>query len=177
MYKKQRCHYGPVLFTCVLSNLLYQLKCQLILQWHYIEYLFIKLAWNPKTAHIKSGKSVVLIYEQLIFHLLEECNIFCLQPKATFIWKLSHITSLHAFIPRPVGLFMEYLSQNLGKNLRNTLVISRKFKHSQSHRTIIWGRNALKQNVILIESFQVMKNLPYPMILISIRWPMSCYSK
>lgn len=63
------------------------------------------------------------------------------------------------------------------KNLSNTLVISRKFKHNQNHKAIIWERNTLKQNNILIESFQVMKNLARLMTLFSIRWPMSCYSK
>lgn len=82
-----------------------------------------------------------------------------------------------AFIPWPVHFFIEYLSWNLGKNLRNTLVISRNFKHNQSHRVMIWARNTLKQNIILIENFQVMKNLPYPMTLIPIRGPISWYSK
>lgn len=63
------------------------------------------------------------------------------------------------------------------KKLRNTVIISSNFKHNQSHRTVIWGRNLLEQNNTLIESLQVMENVLYLITLIPIKWPTSCSSK
>lgn len=139
----------------ILSNLLYQLKCQFILQWHYIDYLFIKLDWNQKTAHINSGKVVVLINEQLILHVLGECNTFFFATQSYFHTEVKpyHFMTC-AFISWPVCLFMKYLSRNLGKKLWNTLVIWRNFKHNQNHRTMIWPRNTLKQNLFWLKSFK-----------------------